>query len=88
MIEVKDGKRTIYFTHQADAENYNDYLQNGLKIIRVDNRSYYFNNGDHLIDVSMNGATKKKYILHSKHRTITSEKLQKKHIQAIQAIGN
>ena len=29
MIEVKDGKKTIYFAHQEDADNYNDYLQNG-----------------------------------------------------------
>ena len=83
MIEVKDGNKTIYFAHQADADNYNDYLQNGLKVIRTDNRTYYFNNGDRLIDVSMQGEQKKRYVLHSSNRTITSEKLQGKHIQAI-----
>ena len=83
MVEVKDGRKTIYFAHQPDADNYNDYLQNGLKVIRADNRTYYFNNGDRLIDVSMHGEQKKRYVLHSGHRTITSEKLQRKHIQAI-----
>ena len=83
MFEVKDGNKTIYFTRQADADNYNDYLQNGLKVIRTDSRTYYFNNGDRLIDVSMQGEQKKRYVLHSGHRTITSEKLQRKHIQTI-----
>lgn len=83
MIEVKDGNRTTYFARQEDADNYNDYLQNGLKVIRTDSRTYHFNNGDRLIDVSMQGEQKKRYVLHSGHRTITSEKLQRKHILAI-----
>ena len=83
MIEVKDRNKTIYFTHQSDADNYNDYLENGLKVIRTNNRTYYFNNGDRLIDVSIQGEQKKRYVLHSGHRTITSEKLQRKHIRAI-----
>ena len=83
MIEVKDGKKTIYFSRKADADNYNDYLQNGLKVIRTDNRTHHFNNGDRLINVSMPGETKQRYVLHSWNKTITSEKLQRKHIQAI-----
>ena len=83
MIEVKDRNKTIYFTHQSDADNYNDYLENGLKVIRTNNRTYYFNNGDRLIDVSIQGEQKKRYVLRSGHRTITSEKLQRKHIRAI-----
>lgn len=83
MIEVKDKNRTIYFSRQADADNYNDYLQNGLKVIRTDGRTYHFNNGDRLINVSMHGEQKQRYVLHTRNRTITSEKLQKKHIQAI-----
>ena len=85
MFEVKDGKRNriIYFSRKTDADNYNDYLQNGLKVIRTDSRAYHFNNGDRLIDVSMQGEQKKRYVLHSSNRTITSEKLQRKYIQAI-----
>ena len=83
MIKIKDGNKTIYFTRQADADNYNDYLRNGLKVIRTDSRTHYFNNGDRLIDVSMQGEQKKRYVLHSGNRTITSERLQRKHIQAI-----
>ena len=83
MIEIKDGNKTIYFVHQKEADNYNDYLKNGLKVVRIDNRTYYFNNGDRLIDVTMNGAFEKKYISHSGDRTIKSEKFQCKHIQTI-----
>lgn len=82
MIEVKDGKKIICFVNQVDANNYIDYLKNGLKVIRIDNRTYYFNNGDHLIDVTMNG-TFKKYVLRSGNKTVISEKLQRKHIQVI-----
>lgn len=83
MFEVKDKNKTIYFSLKTDADNYNDYLENGLKVIRTDNRTYHFNNGDRLIDVSMRGEQKKRYVLHSGDRTITSERLQRKHIQAI-----
>ena len=83
MFEVKDKNKTIYFSRKTDADNYNDYLENGLKVIRTDNRTYHFNNGDRLIDVSMQGEQKKRYVLHSGDRTITSERLQRKHIQAI-----
>ena len=83
MIAKKDGNKTRYFANQADADNYNDYLQNGLKVIRTDGKTYHFNNGERLIDVSMQGEQKKRYVLHSGHRTITSEKLQRKHIKAI-----
>ncbi len=83
MIEVKEGKRTIYFAHQSDADNYNDYLKNGLKVIRQDGKTYFFNNGDRLINVSMQGEKVQRYILHQGNRTIASPKLQKKHIQAI-----
>lgn len=83
MIEVKDGKKTIYFMNQVDADNYNDYLKNGLKMIKKAGKTYHFNNGDKLINVSMQDKGKQRYILHSGHRTIKSEKLQRKHIEVI-----
>ena len=83
MIKVKDGRKTIYFAHQADADNYNDYLKNGLKVIRADSITYRFNNGDRLIDVSNPGEENKRYVLYSGNRRITSEKLQRKHIKVI-----
>lgn len=83
MYEVVDkNNRRILFANKADADNYVDYMHYGLKVIRVQGRTYYFNNGDRLIDASYLG--KKIYVL--KTRTgerITSEKLQKRHIAVI-----
>lgn len=53
MIEIKDENKTIYFVHQKEAYNYNDSLKNCLKVVRIDNRTYYFNNSDRLIDITM-----------------------------------
>jgi hypothetical protein len=83
MIKIKDRNRIISFVHQIDADNYKDYLENGLKVIRKDSKTYYFNNGDRLINVSLQSEEKQRYVLLTKNRTITSEKLQKKYIQAI-----
>ena len=52
MYEVVDKNRRILFASKEDADNYNDYLKNGLKVIRTQGRTYYFNNGDRLIDTS------------------------------------
>lgn len=82
MYEVKDKNKVIYFTNKADADNYNDYLKNGLKVIRTQGKTYYFNNGDRLFDVSI--SNKKNYVLETRTgKRITSGKLQKRHIAVI-----
>ena len=84
MIEVREKNIIHYFSRQADADNYKDYLKNGLKVIRKDNRTFYFNNGDRLINVSMQGETKQRYVLHRHDgRKATNEKLLKKYIEAL-----
>ena len=84
MIEVREKNIIHYFSRQEDADNYNDYLQNGLKVIRKDNRIFYFNNGDRLIDVSLPAEVKKRYVLHRHDgRKATNEKLLKKYIEAL-----
>ena len=84
MIEIKEGNKTIWFADQKDADGYTDYLQNGLKVIRKDGRTFYFNNGDTLIDISLPAEENKRYILHYRNgKKATCEKLQKRHIQAI-----
>lgn len=72
MYEVKDKNKVIYFTNKTDADNYNDYLKNGLKVIRTQGKTYYFNNGDRLFDVSI--SNEKNYMLETRTgRTITSK---------------
>lgn len=82
MYEVVDKNRRIFFTNKTDADNYTDFINNGLKVIRKQGRTNYFNNGDRLIDVSYND--KKAYVLvtHTGRR-ITSVRYQKKHIAVI-----
>lgn len=82
MYEVKDKNKIIYFTNKTDADNYNDYLKNGLKVIRTQGKTYYFNNGDRLFDVSI--SDEKNYVLETRtSRTVTNKKLQRKHLEAI-----
>lgn len=82
MYEVVDKNRRILFASKVDADNYNNYLKNGLKVIRTQGRTYYFNNGDRLINASYLG--KKIYVLETRTgKRITSEKLQKRHIAVI-----
>lgn len=80
MFEIKDKNKTIYFSNKKDADNYNDYLKNGLKVIKVINRCYYFNNGYVLIDVSI--TKEKKYVLRNMENK--NVKIQRKYIEAIQ----
>ena len=86
MFEVRDKNRAICFAKKIDADNYNDYLQNGLKVIRKDNRTYWFNNGGRLIDVSMRGAEQPEYVLRKGNRLMTNERLLKKYIAKIKEI--
>ena len=55
MYEVKDKNKTYLFSNKTDADNYIDYLQHGLKCISQKDRTYCFNNGARLIDVSLYG---------------------------------
>ena len=83
MYEVKDKNKTILFSNKTDADNYIDYLQNGLKCISRKDRTYYFNNGARLIDVSLYGTNNEKYVLHYNNKCIVSKKLQKKYIKVL-----
>lgn len=84
MYPVKDKNKTIYFLNKVDADNYIDYLQSGLKVIKKSGKTYHFNNGDSLINVTFDNESPKKYVLVTRcNRRIISEKLQKKHITAI-----
>lgn len=82
MYEVVNKNRRIFFSNRTDADNYKDFMNNGLKVIRKQGRTHYFNNGDRLIDVSYND--KKAYVLvtHTGRR-ITSVRYQKKHLAVI-----
>lgn len=87
MIKIIDKNKIIYFTKETDANNYKDYMINGLKVIRITGKTYHFNNGDRLTDVTFNNPSKKYVLVTRCNRRITSGKLQKKHITAIKKEG-
>jgi len=62
-------------------EDFNDYRKNGLKIVKKEERTWYFNNGDILYDVSAHDAFPKRYLLEPKFgKMITNKVAQMKHI--------
>nr|DAG18832.1 MAG TPA: hypothetical protein [Caudoviricetes sp.] len=82
MYEVTDKNRRIFFTDKTDADNYTDFINNGLKVIRIQGRTHYFNNGDRLIDTSYRDTKSYVLITHTGRR-ITSINLMKKHLTVI-----
>lgn len=82
MYIVKEGDKEIHFAHEIDADNYTDYINNGLKLIKALGKTYYFNNGSRLINVSM--GDNNRYVLTIYNgRVIRSITLQRKYINLI-----
>ena len=42
MIKIIDKNKIIYFTKETDANNYKDYMINGLKVIRITGKNIPF----------------------------------------------
>lgn len=68
---------------EEDANNYRDYLKNGLKVVRKSCGGWLFNDGGLLFDVTMKGSAEKKYILHKENKSIQSARLLKKYIAVL-----
>lgn len=84
MYKVKDKNKTLLFSNKTDADNYIDYLQHGLKCISQKDRTYCFNNGARLIDVSLYRTNNEKFVLHCNDgRTATNKKFIKKYIECL-----
>ncbi len=81
-VDTKNGY--IDFTHKEDADNYKDYLENGLKIIEKSCGGWLFNDGSILFDITLRGATRKKYSLRQGNKSIKSERLLKKYIAVLE----
>lgn len=76
MHKVTHGNKTIFFVIEEDAKNYEDFLKNGLKIVRKSCGGWLFNDGAVLFDISRKENTKK-YVLKKENRSYTSWKFQK-----------
>lgn len=76
-------KQTAFF-NRVDAENFADYLQNGLKVVLQRGGSYYFNSGEKLIDITSAKDSERKFILHTRNgRSMTAEKTLRKYIELV-----
>lgn len=82
---IQSEKSKITFFNKSDYLHFKDFLENGLKVIRKDGRTIYFNDGSKLIDVSIPTENEKRYILcDRRHKTMTAERYIKKYISVMQ----
>lgn len=80
--QYSEKNKKIYFNNKKEYNNYVDYKNNGLKVIRISGRSYFFNSGDRLIDTSY--GNKKSYcVITRSNKKLTSENLIKKYVKCI-----
>lgn len=80
-FEIKHNNTIHYFCKKVDADMFCDYLNNGLKVIKKDEKSYLFNDGSRLTDVSLPNETPARYVLTTRNRrTIFSHRYMKKYL--------
>jgi hypothetical protein len=83
MFEVKNGNTIHYFTKKADADIYSDFLLNGLKVIRREGKTIYFNDFSRLFNVSLPNEKPERFVLKkSNNRTVTDKRQIKKYLLA------
>lgn len=81
MYKIKvSPRKTKFFTAEQDYLNYKDYMDNGLKVVRTEPRTTFFNDGSMLIDVSLEDATEKTYVLHKDAKTFKDMRYMQKYI--------
>jgi hypothetical protein len=76
---------TRIFVSDRDYYNYLDYMENGLKIVRQENRATYFNDGSLLTDISLKDETPKRYVLHKNNRTFKDMKYMKQYVELVES---
>lgn len=79
--------RVKLFMSQELYEQYVDFQTNGLRMTRQSHRTSYFNDGARLVDVSLEGETPKRYVLHRDSRMFRDERYLKKYIELISEGG-
>jgi hypothetical protein len=84
-FKVTTSKTTIVFAHKEDYINYLDYINNGLRVVRKLNNTYYFNNGSRLIDApARNLIPTTRVLITRTNERYTNEKYLRKYLQAIE----
>ena len=80
-VDTQNGYKL--FVKEEDANNYKDFLENGLKIVRKCCGGWLFNDGSILFDISIPGTKKKTYSLKQGNKNIKSEKLLRRYIEVL-----
>lgn len=88
MFRVETSKGYILFSKKEDADNYEDYKKNGLKIVGKSCGGWKFNDGSVLFDITPYGRKGERYSLHRGNRDIMGKRLQKKYIAVLNAGNN
>lgn len=74
----------ITFMHESDYNNYMDFVNNGLKVIRKKDTSYIFNDGSRFLYVPAHNGMNEVRVLTDRHnKQFKNEKYFKKHLQTI-----
>ena len=85
MYKVQTKTGYISFSNKSDADNYQDFLDNGLRIVGKSCGAILFNDGSRVYDATMKNSSVKNYVLHKPDDTrITSKRLMKKYIDLIE----
>lgn len=81
--KIETPTATYTFTDRARYNSMIEYLENGLKVIRKDQRNTYFNNGARLIDTTLKEGAEKTYTLILDGKHYTAPKYIKKYLALI-----
>lgn len=81
---VKTKNSIITFMHESDYNMYMDFVNNGLKVIRKKDNSYYFNDGSRFLDMpAQNGLNAVRVLTDRHNKQFRNERYFKKYLQAI-----
>ena len=78
---VKTKKSIIIFMHESDYNMYMDFINNGLKVVRKKDGSYFFNDGSRFLDNKLHAV---RVLTDRKNQQFRNERYFKKYLQAIE----
>ena len=82
---VKTKKTIIIFMNESDYDIYMDFVNNGLKVIRKKNNSYFFNDGSQFLNIpARNGLNAVRILTDRRNQKFKNERYFKKYLQAIE----
>ena len=82
---VKTKKTIIIFMNESDYNMYMDFVNNGLKVIKKKDNSYFFNDGSQFLNIpARNGLNAVRILTDRRNQKFKNERYFKKYLQAIE----